>query len=179
MRVDHGNPTKPGTSTPSQRKYIVMLVHQRGMDVDDARDLAPEHCKRSLRNLSLIEASALIEALKAGRHPDYAQRPQWRKPAKPRPPRLQKGVARMPTFEQLELNRELTEWLARHYGKSVKQVEAWLAKRKYKTHGGPMHIIRTSDDCKERIELLKAVRGKAIKAQQNRQRSAAKDEAAA
>ena len=177
--VNRGKPWEPGSSTPDQRGYIVRLAHQRGMDVDDAREMAPEHCNNSLRKLSLIEASALIDALKAGKLPNYAERPRGRRPAKPRPPRLPQGVARLATWEQLELNRELTEWFARHYGKTVKEVEAWLATKHYKTHGGPMNIIRTSDDCKERIELLKAVRIKASKAAKNRQRSAASDEAAA
>lgn len=153
------NPTRPGSSTGEQRAYMMRLAHQRGMNVDDVRDMTPEHCVRSLRNLSKIEASVLIDALKEGKQPDYSRRPKWsRKPKTARPPRLPQGVVRMPTIEQLNMDMQLVEWLAAAWKTTVGGVEQWLAKRHYKSHGGPMHVIRTAGDCVERIELMKAVR---------------------
>ncbi len=178
--VNQIKPWEPCSSTPKQRQYIVQLVRQRGMGVVDAREMAPAHCDKSLRKLSLIEASTMIDAIKAGKEPDYTKRPQRTQPAKERPPRLPKGVARMATWKQSEFNRRLTEWLAREYGMTVKQFEdEKMAKCHYRTHGGPMHKILSSDDCRLRIEVLKEWKKKAIAARNERQRSAASEAAVA
>ncbi len=169
MQATRDNPAARGSSTCEQRGYIVRLAHQRGMDVGDVRQMAPPHCGESLRNLSKLEASVLIDALKNGTQPDYSKRPRWsRGPKNDRPRRLPKGVARQPTIDQLEMDRELVEWLAHHYGTTVGGIEKKLATKHYRSHGGPMNVIRTSSDCVERIELMKAIKAKAIAAAEKR-----------
>ena len=183
-------------ATPKQIAHVWALARERGMDAGQLHEVAQ---RESLKTLSVTEASILIDALKRNVAPDYSKPPRGyhKPPETTRPPRLPKGVARLPTEAQVfkwsamldtladigERNRQLRIRLdKRRQGDDTPvtdvRVIKWLSQRHYKTHGGPMHKILTSDDAKEGIELLKAVIAKSKAANQrltelSRQRSAA------
>lgn len=149
------------TATPAQISCLWSLARQRGLDADELRAMTPHG---SVRSLTIAEASALIDRLKGHQSPSREGGGSL-----PRP-RAIPGIARQPAIEQLILDGSLVRWIAQRYHKTIKEVEAWLATRHYRSHGGPMNLIRTSADCVERIELLKAVKAKAERAARDPQR---------
>lgn len=163
-------------ATPKQIGYLWGLARKRGIDGSLLREMTPAG---SISKMNTVQASILIDALKCGKPPDYSRRPSGyhkRTPARPRP-RLPSGVARMSTLEADLLRAKLIDEVRGLCGWSLARMEAWMAARHYKSHGGPMNVVRTTTDHVECIELLKAVRGRGQRAQE-RQRSASRERTA-
>ncbi len=187
--------------SPKQTSFIFGLARRRGLDIDAVRAMTPQG---SVKKMSALEASVLIDAMQQGDAPDYSKPPRGyhKKRLKKVKRRAPKNVVRPPTPDQMSMWEALLDKLAENGERNrqlrirldkprngddapvtAARVLKWLGKRHYATHGGAMNRMLTSDDCKECIELLKAVIGRSRKATQRlqdeaRQRSAASETAA-
>lgn len=148
--------------TPGQRRKLFVLADERGMSIDDVRDMTPAG---SISALSRAEAAALLDRLSGGA--DF----QEHRRARPRGPRRPKGVSAMATDAQrskIESLRIDLEW-------TPEGLVGFLSERHY-SHGGPMAnagqlAILTTADGIEVIELLKSVVGRQATAAARRRTS--------
>lgn len=105
-----------GSSTPDQRRAIVLAGQRLGMDVDELRSLTPAG---SLRALSFEQASALLDRLNEGRRPEPVAAER-----KPRPRRPSPGVIRIISDRQREViasYRDRLGWTDEHFGKFLQK----------------------------------------------------------
>ena len=138
--------------TPPQRRALFAAAGDRGLSIDDIRDMTPAG---SISALTRAQASDLLDRVNAGK--DFDERRRKR----PRGPRRPKGVFAMASPAQ----RAKIEALRIDLGWTPDGLAGFLAERHY-SHGGSMSKILTTADASEIIELLKAVL--------NRQRAAAR-----
>lgn len=138
--------------TPAQNRHIFALKRERGLSLDDLRDMTPAG---SISMLTRAQANVLIDALKTGKSPDYNKRssfPRQREGQGRRP----KGVASMITDAQ----RQKVRALRLELGWSAEALKTWLSSRRF--HGEDRYLIHavSADDVSFIIELLKRVRDK-------------------
>lgn len=133
--------------TAKQRCKLFGLAKEKSLSHAALRQMTPAG---SVAKLTIVEAAVLIDAVQAGKSPDYGKPPRVPRNKRKRRP---KGVAGIATDAQLAK----IDALRIDLGWTVAGLKEWLSKRHYKTHGGTMDVIRSSDDAKEVIELLKAV----------------------
>lgn len=129
--------TRQATSTPQQRKRIVLLGNSQSLTVDDLRDMTP---LGSLRELSKQEASDLIERLGGGRMQTARQSPY--------PRRQSTDATRMITREHVTI---ITEMMERKFGDSEHAL-AWL-KRNFKVD--TVRDLGTAERAGEVVAVLK------------------------
>lgn len=142
--------------TPAQRSKIFAVAKQRGLSIDDVRDMTPAG---SVSMLTKVQAAALIDALEKGQSPDYA-RAATKRPRRDRPA---EGSIRLVSDAQ----RNTIESLRRDCGFTEASFQTWLSQRSFNDRR-PLTDMKTSGDAIFIIELLKRVRDK----QRNAQRKA-------
>jgi len=148
--------------TPPQRRALFAAAGDRGLSIDDIRDMTPAG---SISALSRAQASDLLDRINSGT--DFDQRRRRR----PRGPRRPKGVFAMASPAQ----RAKIKSLRIDLGWTAEGLVGFLADRHY-SHGGPMSKILTTADASEVIELLKAVMRKQVAARAKRTRNAASNQ---
>lgn len=129
-----------GTSTPAQRRAIVLAGRRHGLDVDDLRGLTT---RGSLRALSFEEASDLLDRLNNGRarRTEPARRPRSR--------RADPGVVRIITERQravIASYRDRLEWSDEHLDGFLKR-----------TFGLTMRTLARRHDASRVITVLRRV----------------------
>ncbi len=144
--------------TDAHRRMIFRLKTDRGLTIDDVRDMTPAG---SISMLTKFQATSLIDALKTGKPVDYSKRS--RIPAERRSKRRPKNVFAMASDAQ----RNTIEALRIELGWSKEHLHDWLSKRHHKD-GRPMTEIQSSGDAVAVIELLKAVRIRQHRANERR-----------
>lgn len=131
--------TAPQTCSTAQRKLLVSLGRQKGLDVDGVRELAGGR----LHDLSSAEADALIKKLSDRDLPLPDERPARR-------PRVAEGVTRMITPQQIEqIERQMAG-----YFKTSQESFAWL-KRMFKVDR--VRDLSTAERASQVIVVLKGM----------------------
>lgn len=152
-----------GTSTPAQRRAIVLAGRARGLDVDTLRSFTPAG---SLRALSFVEASAMLDLLNSGYRnlgksapvssgDRGAQGGREPTPARGSSSRSQPGVLKLATPPQ----RETLDTIRQRLGWSVEHMDAFSRR----TIGVPVSDIARRQDASKLIAVLGKVMGHATK----------------
>ncbi len=130
-----GEPIQHGTSTPAQRRAIVLAGRQRGMDLDQLRGMTPAG---SLRALSFDQAAAILDRLHDGRPaPERKRRP---------PRRSRPGILKMVTLRQ----RETIASLQVRIGWGDERLDEFL----WRTFGLRMQTLASRRDASRIITIL-------------------------
>lgn len=133
--------------TPEQLKKLWTAARGAGFDRDAVHGMLPKG-KLSTRDLTLIEAAQLIDAIENQKSPDYATKPDFHGRSKRRP----KGVYAIASDAQ----RNTIEGFRVELGWSEEAFTDWLSKRHF-ADGRDYTKYQSSGDAVAVIELLKGV----------------------
>lgn len=136
--------------TAAQRRALFAAARERGLTIDDLRDMTPAG---SISALTRGQASDLLDGLNRGT--DYAHPRKRRPSSRPRRPKCVYGIA-------TDAQRRKIESLRIQLGWTLEGLQGFLSERHF-SDGRVMTRIDSTSDGRDVIELLKGVRDRSRK----------------